>query len=91
MLSQAATDILNRYLEANPEPSSTVTTLPDIDCILKLRALVSNLGGMTDEGARLTLQEWTKTRLHERRKNLKIKGPGLEHIFNEMVIREVKT
>ncbi|KAL8683445.1 MAG: hypothetical protein Q9186_000600 [Xanthomendoza sp. 1 TL-2023] len=91
MLSQAATDILNRYLEQTPEPSSMVTTLPDIDCILKLRALVSNLGGVTDEGARLTLQEWTKTRLHERRKNLNIKGPGLDQIFKEMVVREVTT
>ncbi|KAL8817593.1 MAG: hypothetical protein Q9223_003603 [Gallowayella weberi] len=91
MLSTAAGDMLRPFLEQNPEASTSVTLFPEIECILKLRGIIFNLMGMTDEGAKTTLQEWTMRRLREERKDLNGNGLGLEEIFNEMVVREIKT
>ncbi|KAL8803727.1 MAG: hypothetical protein Q9182_003002 [Xanthomendoza sp. 2 TL-2023] len=86
MLSKAAEDILRRYMEQNSEPPTAITILPDIECLLKLRAIIFDFMETTEKGAKITLEEWNKRRLEEKYKDLACDGLSLEEIFNEVVL-----
>lgn len=69
-------------MEQNPNISSTMIVLPNLEALLRVRDITL----MTEAGVKEILQEWTRRRMGPPRRT----DLSIEQVYIELVIREIK-